>query len=701
MTTNSTSPDGCDLAVDDYYRSPHEWEKALNPSQSSEKLEISNVAPVIAEMPIDTDKAEALPAVSMLEHALALKAKELTLIPLGQEGDRLKRPRIKWQQYQKDDVTEEQIEQWWGQKPSSNIGIVTGKEIVVVDADSPEAEQWARDNLSPTQWEVTTGNGAHFYYCYSPASDSIKNSAGNGLDVRGKGGYVVAPGSIHLSGVRYSWVEKVGFTADYANELPELTAEHLQLIKAYQKTGAAPVSTTSGHQSFGDMRTVPNAPGRPAKKGSRNNELARFAGKLFSKGLSIEEVSEECDEWNDHLEDPLEIEEVLNTVASIEKTHERNQAKVAKAVKEPLESVDAKPRLARRSNTRERRLLATRNFGDIESKQVQWLWRGRIPSKLTILAGNPGCGKSQITIAMAATVSIGGCWPDSTPCEKGSVIFICCEDDASDTIKPRLEAAGADCSKITIVDGVRNEDGTVAGWDLEDGAEYLGDLCGRLGDVRLIVIDPITAYLGGSDGHSTSDVRGLLAPLMSLADKREIAVIAISHLNKNSGGEAIGRITGSGAYVAAARAAFLVGEHPDEEGAYCMATLKANLSKEKTAVGYSVRTVTTKDHIETSRVEWMLGVIDIDADTLMKPKRTPIDMDVQSAKTDAAAFLISMLKDGPVLSTTVYKEADEAGIAEATLKRAKKSIGIRSDKEGSKWYTALPKRLQEDQESPP
>jgi len=339
--------------------------------------------------------------------------------------------------------------------------------------------------------------------------------------------------------------------------------------------------------------------------------------------------------------------------------------------------------------------LVTRTFSDIESKRIKFIWPDRIPSKLTVLAGNPGCGKSQVSIAVAATISTGGRWPDGTPCEIGSVIFIANEDDAADTIKPRLEAAGADCKRVHIVDAVIGEDGKTTGWTLERGTDEIIDLCIKLKDVALIVIDPITAYIGGKDGHSTSDVRSVLAPLMELADKHGIAILAISHLNKNSGGEAMTRVTGSGAYVAAARAAFLVGDHPDVEGAHCMATLKTNLSPIKTAIGYKVVSVTTDDGIDTSRVEWLPGVIDINADSLLMGKRDPIDLDANTAKSDAAAFLIDTLKDGPVKSTQVYEQADAAGIAESTLKRAKRALRIRSEKDAGRWLMCLPERKQE------
>ena len=356
------------------------------------------------------------------------------------------------------------------------------------------------------------------------------------------------------------------------------------------------------------------------------------------------------------------------------------------------------PTVERLHTDYERKSVISRCMASIKAEPIVWLWRDRIPTKLVVLAGNPGLGKSQVSIAIAATVSIGGRWPDMTACEKGSAIFICGEDDAADTIKPRLEAAGADVEKIHIVDGLQDIEGKEQQWLLEEGIGPLRDLCAQIGDVKLIVIDPITAYTGKRDSHNTADVRGLLAPLMALADEYKITVLVISHLNKSAGGDAVTRVTGSGAYVAASRVAFVVGKHPTDDDAQCIATIKSNLSGAKTGIGYKVVSATSADDIPTSCIEWTDCNIEIDADDLLSPKRPEEDLDVNSAKGDAAAFLIDTLKDGPLESTAVYSAADKAGIAERTLKRAKKTLLIRSTKiEGKRgWFMALPERTQDD-----
>jgi putative DNA primase/helicase len=209
-----------------------------------------------------------------------------------------------------------------------------------------------------------------------------------------------------------------------------------------------------------------------------------------------------------------------------------------------------------------------RCFQDVVATPLSWLWPRRIArGKVTLVAGDPGLGKSQLTASLAACVSVGGCLPGSDyAAPLGSVLFLNAEDDAADTIRPRLEAAGADVARIHALDAVRTlgDDGRVMqrGFDLARDIGALQGAARGIGDVALIVIDPISAYLGGTDSHRNADVRGLLAPLSALAADVGAAVLIVSHLNKTVGNDAMMRITGSLAFVAAARAAYIVARDP-------------------------------------------------------------------------------------------------------------------------------------------
>lgn len=151
-----------------------------------------------------------------------------------------------------------------------------------------------------------------------------------------------------------------------------------------------------------------------------------------------------------------------------------------------------------------------------------------------MLAGHPGLGKSQLTASMAAIVTTGGLWPvDKTRCERGNVVFFSAEDDAEDTIRPRLEAAGADLDRIFILDAVMEGNGTrPRAFNLKADLPRLGQMLEYIGDVALVVIDPVTAYLGDTDSHKNADIRALLSPLGELASRHGAAVVCVSHLNK-------------------------------------------------------------------------------------------------------------------------------------------------------------------------
>lgn len=324
-----------------------------------------------------------------------------------------------------------------------------------------------------------------------------------------------------------------------------------------------------------------------------------------------------------------------------------------------------------------------RRFSDIQSKHVTWLWRSRFATKANVIGGQPGVGKSQLTCALIATVTTGGRWPDHTPAELGSAIVVTSEDDAADTIKPRLKAAGADTSKVHILDGVIRGD-EVHPWTV-DYVDELEDLILEQGDTRLVVIDPISAYMGRYDSHNTAEVRGALSAITELADRRKVCVLMITHLNKSIGGGTVERFNGSTAFVAVSRSAWLVGTDPEDENTRVMAPVKNNLGDDKTAFAYRIEGRTVEGNIETSAIVWQ-GTTDTTAVDVLRGPVAPLeDPENQSAKAQAARFLIETLQDGRKKSTDVYKAAEDAGINEKTLKRAKKQIGVASVKDGGWW----------------
>jgi putative DNA primase/helicase len=340
-----------------------------------------------------------------------------------------------------------------------------------------------------------------------------------------------------------------------------------------------------------------------------------------------------------------------------------------------------------------------RRLSDIEARPVRWLWPGRIArGKVSILAGHPGLGKSQLTASMAAIVTTGGVWPlDRTRCERGNVVFFSAEDDAEDTIRPRLEAAGADLTRVFIMDAVLTGDSTRS-FNLVHDISRLSLMLEHLGEVALLVIDPVTAYLGNTDSHKTADVRALLSPLGELAARHSTAVVCVSHLSKGGSGEALLRVTGSLAFVAAARAAFLIARDKGDKNRRLFLPIKNNIGNDESGLAFTVQSVTLSGGIETSRVCWEDETVAITADEAMAPQE---DSEERSTLDDAKLFLTNLLADGPVSSKQIRADAEGAGLSWRTIQRAQKALDIDAYKGGMKegWLWMLPpKSAKKDEE---
>ena len=263
---------------------------------------------------------------------------------------------------------------------------------------------------------------------------------------------------------------------------------------------------------------------------------------------------------------------------------------------------------------------------DVTVEPVRWLWPGRVAlGKLTIIAGHPDCGKSFISCDMAARVTTGSAWPDGADAAPvGSVVILDTEDGQADTIRPRLDWCGADPAKVALMKAVREGDGPEAGFNLSHHLPALEGLLDELGDCRLVVINPITAHLGGIDSHKQTDVRGVLAPLAALADRRGVAVVLVSHLAKGGSGNALSRVSGSGGFGAAARAAWGVIKDPrgadeDAEPAVksrrLLVQLKNNLAPDPGGLGFAI-TPLNDEPFGPARVRWEPGTVTETADRL-------------------------------------------------------------------------------------
>ena len=361
----------------------------------------------------------------------------------------------------------------------------------------------------------------------------------------------------------------------------------------------------------------------------------------------------------------------------------------AKYAKQPDKAKGGKATVGRQGTEAQIRCI-----DGVESKPIEWLWPGRIAcGKLSLIAGDPGLGKSQVMAALAATVTTGGQFPvDGARCEPGAVLFVCAEDDVADTIRSRLDAAGADVSRCYILDGFTDTDekGNVRHrlFNLGTDVDRLHRVVRQIGNVRMVVIDPISAYLGGVDSHKNTDVREILNPLGTMASLCGLAIVGVSHLNKANAQSALQRVSGSLAFVATARSTLLVVRDKANRHRRLLLPLKNNLAPEDYGFAFAIASVTQGNGIISSRVEWEAEAVTVTADEAMFADTDERNGQLQTAKQ----FLAELLANGPVKAKEAEKASLEAGIAWITLQRAKKALGIVSQKEGKgpfKWVLPM------------
>jgi hypothetical protein len=329
-----------------------------------------------------------------------------------------------------------------------------------------------------------------------------------------------------------------------------------------------------------------------------------------------------------------------------------------------------------------RGLWTVRPASTIPRETVQWVWPGRIPAgKLTVIEGDPATAKSTMTLDLAARVTRGAGWPDGQPGgPPASVLLLSAEDGWGDTIRPRLEAAGADLERCVCVAArqVEGEHGPILRpVVLPDDIAWIAALIDRSA-AAMVVVDVLAAYLSDRvDSHKDQSVRRLLAVLAAAAAKTGAAVILIRHHNKAPGIPALYRGGGSIGIIGAARAAYAVVRDPDDGDHRLLATVKSNLAPEAATWGYSLMDVPC------------LGVARIDWDD--QPDQRSASELLAGVQTSALAEAVAWLTDwraehpGTVPAAELLEAAAAAGIASATLHRARKQLGMRTRKTADGW----------------
>jgi putative DNA primase/helicase len=336
--------------------------------------------------------------------------------------------------------------------------------------------------------------------------------------------------------------------------------------------------------------------------------------------------------------------------------------------------------------------------------QINWLEKGRIAmGKVTLIAGDPGLGKSFMTLELCARVSRGECGSADIN-HLPQAVILSAEDDAGDTIRPRLVDMGANLSRVHIIDGVaktkdESADDRCDLTQLDRDMDLLVKGIRDLGGVTLIVIDPISAYMGKADSHNNAEVRAVLADLAQLASLTGAAVVCVTHLNKDTGGKrAVYRAMGSLAFTAAARAVHLVTKHPGKgelDGfKRVVSMVKNNIGPPMPARVYVIDNgvlVWLDEEIEMSSDELDTGATGVPGVGSLETGINALD--------EARAFLEDRLSGGAVAGTELYEQANANGISKGTLNRAKDELRVKSIRNGKTWqWTLNPGTLDHDHE---
>lgn len=310
--------------------------------------------------------------------------------------------------------------------------------------------------------------------------------------------------------------------------------------------------------------------------------------------------------------------------------------------------------------------LKIRTFDEIDAEDVKWLWKPYIAfGKITVIQGDPGNGKTTLALAIAALISKRQQMPTgNAPTFIGNVIYQSGEDNPQDTIKPRLIACGADCSKIAFVEA----EGNLSADLLEEA--ILGT------NAKFVVLDPLQAFLTEKQDISrTQNMRPILRDLGNVATKTGAAIVIIGHMNKGEKTKGIYRGLGSIDITAAARSVLLIGKRKDDPNTRFMTQIKNNLSAFGKTISFSINDIGGVN---------FLGECDISEDDLLN-----VTAEKQPKFKIAKDLISSMLAEGDRKSNEIFDACLDAGVTTSMMQHVKKQLGIKSVRKIDDWYWTL------------
>lgn len=350
------------------------------------------------------------------------------------------------------------------------------------------------------------------------------------------------------------------------------------------------------------------------------------------------------------------------------------------------------------------RAVHLQRASEIEPRPVKWLWPEFLAAgKLHLLAGSPGTGKTTIAMSLAASATGSAPWADGTRIsESGEVVIWSAEDDPEDTLVPRLIAAGADLDRVHFVRMSADGQGDPHSFDPASDLDLLMNDIKRRPQVTLVIIDPVISAIAG-DSHKNAEVRRGLQPLCDLAATIGCAVLGISHYSKGtSERDPVERVTGSIAFGAAPRIVLCTAKREAAVGgssARVLVRAKSNVGQDGGGFGYELDQVEVRPGVSASVVRWS-DAIDGSARLILANVERVESAASHSAVEEAKEFLREFLNDGPKPSGDVLEAAEQAGLAQKTVRRAQKALGIKPLKTGMNggWTWSLPPKVANDGE---
>lgn len=637
-----------------------------------------------------------------LDGALDLAHRGFSVIPVPFKE---KGPRIKaWQTLR---LSADDLPRYFNGRPM-NMGIMTGEpsgNLVDIDLDCPEAVKLASRYLPPTGaiFGRESNPRSHWLYRVKTDIDTTRHKDPHDgttiIEIRGIGAQTVAPGSVHPSGEAVRWDEGDEPAVVDADELRKaVEAIYRAVLRKRGRpipeadpnpplpAGTRHTATTATIQATDDPKVIDRAAKyldrcEPAISGQGGHGSLLYAACRLVNGFALTEDAALAllrDRYNPRCVPPWSDAELLHKVQEAGKiAHNEprghllndDRPEVSRATASTGSTQADRPKQAPAS-------LIVRNFADIEREEIDYLWHGVIACrKLTMFAGDPGLGKSFLTCDLAARVSSGRDFPCgmANPNGPGRVLMLNCEDDAGDTIKGRLEDAGANVALVDWIDGAKVGERD-QGFQIDAHLDLLEAYIREHPDTRLVTIDPVTAFGGDKDADKNHDVRALLRPLQEMAMRTGVAVVIVSHFNKSSGASKAYRTNGSIGWTAAVRMAWGFAADPDDESRRIMFPIKSNIAANDGGFAFTI----AEDDAGRVALAWEPDRVTVNADELLQPST---GREMSEAMAEAVAFLQTELAHGSMRSKDLYRAARDAGISEATLRRAKDKAGVIADKD--------------------